>query len=148
GATTEVISQLIEPIETIAPVIEPPPLPPVISEPQPAIEEHPVHELNEINTIVQPTARIETAEPIRPLTPSVPTRIAAPSIRAMPPRPPKTHRHLHTADRPVAKKDVKPKAPEAETAVVDELPKTVNLVQALTVQELAEKMNVPLEEII
>ena len=98
--------------------------------------------------ITSPSVKSNVVEPIRPMTPSVPTRIAAPSIRAMPPRPPKTHRHLHTSDRPSGKKDDRTKPQEASESVSTELPKIIHLTQSVTVQELAEKMNVPLEEII
>jgi len=98
----------------------------------------------------QPGKKVNLTEPIRPLTPSVPIRIAAPSIRATPPRPPKTHRHLQSAEVK-AKKEEKQKhvAATAEAiAVTEQLPKFINLTSPLTVQDLADKMNVPPGEVI
>ncbi len=82
---------------------------------------------------------------VRPMQPSVPTpyRIAAPSIRATPPRPPKSHRHA-PADRHGAKKEEKLR-PAAATI---DVPKVITLTNSLTVQELAEKMSVSETEII
>lgn len=82
---------------------------------------------------------------VRPLSPSVPTpyRVAAPSIRATPPRPPKSHRHA-PADRHGAKKEEKLR-PAAATI---DVPKVITLTNSLTVQELAEKMTISETEII
>jgi translation initiation factor IF-2 len=80
---------------------------------------------------------------VRPMTPSVPVRIAAPSVRATPPRPPKSHRQT-PAERHSAKKDEKSRP----TAAPVEVPKIITLTTNLTVKELSEKMNAPVEEII
>jgi translation initiation factor IF-2 len=82
-------------------------------------------------------------QPVRPMTPSVPIRIAAPSIRATPPRPPKSHRQT-PSERHSQKKEERSK-PAATTI---EVPKLITLTQALTVKELADKMNVPDTEVI
>ncbi len=78
---------------------------------------------------------------VRPMSPSVPTRVAAPSMRATPPRPPKSHRPS-PSDRHAPKKEEK-KAP-----VVAELPKAIVITTNVTVQELAAKMGVPETEVI
>ncbi len=95
-------------------------------------------------------AKVTSSEPIRPLTPSVPIRIAAPSIRATPPRPPKTHRHTAGGDK--GKKDDRQKtasvASAGATIITEQLPKTISLTRPLTVNELSDKMNVPIGEII
>lgn len=81
---------------------------------------------------------------MRPMTPSIPTpiRIAAPSLRATPPRPPK-HRpgqgSHHTQKR---EEKMKP------AAVTVEIPKEIALTSSITVKELAEKMSVSETEII
>ncbi len=83
---------------------------------------------------------------VRPMQPSVPTpyRVAAPSIRATPPRPPKSHRHA-PADRHGAKKNEEKLRPAAATI---DVPKVITLTNSLTVQELAEKMTISETEII
>ncbi|PWU02676.1 MAG: translation initiation factor IF-2 [Candidatus Melainabacteria bacterium] len=86
---------------------------------------------------------VKFTPPIRPMTPSVPIRIAAPSVRATPPRPPKTHRQT-PAERHIQKKEEKVRP--AETSV--EVPKVITLTNALTITELAEKMGVSVEEVI
>ncbi len=57
---------------------------------------------------------------------------------------------MQTADRQTQKKEEKQKSQAAASAaaVLEELPKSVNLIQPMTVQELADKMNVPIEEVI
>ncbi len=75
--------------------------------------------------------------------PSVPVRVAAPSNRATPPRPPKSHRHAQP-ERHGAKKEEKSRP----TAATIEVPKIITLTQNLTVKELAEKMNVADTEVI
>lgn len=85
-----------------------------------------------------------TGQVVRPVQPSVPIRIAAPSIRATPPRAPKSHRvspperHLHS------KREEKSRP----AAVAIEVPKVVSITGALTVKELSERMNVSETEII
>lgn len=74
--------------------------------------------------------------------PSQPVRVAAPSIRATPPRPPKSHRQ-GGADRH-AKKEEKAKP----AAAILEVPKIITLTQPLTVKELAERMLVSETEVI
>jgi len=81
---------------------------------------------------------------VRPMTPSVPVRIAAPSPRATAPRPPKTHRHSPT-NRGDQKKDDRSRPTPIP---VIEAPKILTLTTSLTVQELAEKMNVSETEVI
>jgi|GEM_PF-338681 len=79
---------------------------------------------------------------VRPMSPSVPIRVAAPSMRATPPRPPKSHRQA-PADRHAPKKEEK-----ARPAAAPEVPKVIVLTTNLTVQELAAKMTVPETEVI
>lgn len=81
---------------------------------------------------------------MRPMSPSVPIRVAAPSMRATPPRPPKTHGR-HTATRH-QKKDETEKV--KQTAAAPEVPKVVTIGGSVTVQELADKMVVPVPEVI
>ncbi|CAN5476580.1 translation initiation factor IF-2 [soil metagenome] len=78
---------------------------------------------------------------VRPMSPSVPTRVAAPSMRATPPRPPKSHRPS-PSDRHAPKKE------EKKVPVVAELPKAIVITTNVTVQELAAKMGVPETEVI
>ena len=87
--------------------------------------------------------RSESAPAARQSAPSVPIRIAAPSIRATPPRPPKSHRHAPT-DRHV-QKDKGKSRPAAATI---EIPTAIVLTSSLTVKELSEKMMVSETEII
>ncbi|HMO22440.1 MAG TPA: translation initiation factor IF-2 N-terminal domain-containing protein, partial [Candidatus Melainabacteria bacterium] len=70
----------------------------------------------------------------KPMAPSVPIRVAAPSMRATPPRPPKSHRHSQV------KKEQKKEEEKQKEIIEQELPKEVVLVRNLTVQELAEAM--------
>ncbi len=78
----------------------------------------------------------------KPMAPSVPIRVAAPSMRATPPRPPKSHRHSQV------KKEQKKEEEKQKEIIEQELPKEVVLVRNLTVQELAEAMKLPVTEII
>ncbi|MBL8083072.1 MAG: translation initiation factor IF-2 [Candidatus Obscuribacter sp.] len=80
---------------------------------------------------------------VRPMSPSVPIRIAAPSMRATPPRPPKSHRQS-PSDRHGAKKEEKVRP----TAAVVEVPKSIVLTNSLTVQDLASRMGVAETEVI
>ena len=73
----------------------------------------------------------------------MPIRIAAPSIRATPPRPPKVHRQTPT-ERHLPKKEEKSRP----VAVAVEVPKVVTLTTALSVKELADKMNISESEVI
>src|SRR5579885_840638 len=82
-------------------------------------------------------------QPARPPQPSVPIRIAAPSIRATPPRPPKSHRSSPPERHMHSKKEEKRPA-----AVAVEVPKVVSITTPLTVMELSEKMCVSETEII
>jgi translation initiation factor IF-2 len=87
-----------------------------------------------------------SGQPVRPMTPSVPSvpiRIAAPSIRATPPRPPKSHRQT-PSERHSQKKEEKSRP----TATTIEVPKLITLTASLTVKELADKMNVQETEVI
>ena len=81
---------------------------------------------------------------VKPMAPSVPVRIAAPSVRATPPRPPKSHRPT-PSERHAAKKDDRSR-PAAVAPV--EVPRIITLTNSLTVKELAEKMNVADTEVI
>ena len=90
----------------------------------------------------QRTERAERTE--RPMAPSVPIRVAAPSMRATPPRPPKSHRHSQ-----VKKEQKKEEEKQKEIAAQElDVPKVVTLTRNLTVQELAEAMKLPVTEII
>ncbi|MBY0358413.1 MAG: translation initiation factor IF-2 [Candidatus Obscuribacterales bacterium] len=104
--------------------------PKVEAEPPAAPTKAPVEEPEERNTV-------------RPMTPSVPTRVAAPSFRATPPRAPKAHRST-PSDRHGQKREEKAK-PSAATL---EVPTILALSTDLTVLELAEKMAVSETEII
>ncbi len=114
--------------------------------------EPPVEEPKVETKPAEPAVEPDTEEPsedqrsfdrlTRPLSPSVPIRIAAPSIRATPPRPPKSHRQ--PSERHGQKKEEKSR-PAAATI---EIPKVLSLTGALTVKELAEKMAVSETEII
>lgn len=84
----------------------------------------------------------KSIQPMRPVTPSVPIRIAAPSLRATPPRPPK-HRPS-PSDRHGQKREEKSKP----TAATIEIPKEIALTGTLTVKDLAEKMQVVETEVI
>jgi translation initiation factor IF-2 len=85
----------------------------------------------------------QPGQAIKPMAPSVPIRIAAPSFRATPPRPPKSHRS-QTQERHAPKKEEKSRP----TATTVEAPKVVVLTGALTVQELAEKLSTSDTEVI
>jgi translation initiation factor IF-2 len=93
---------------------------------------------------VESFAPPHSGKPVRPMSPSVPIRIAAPSIRATPPRPPKAHRQA-PAERHIQKKEEKVRPP---AAVAVEVPKAIALTTTLTVTELANKMSVSETEII
>ncbi|MGD9679926.1 MAG: translation initiation factor IF-2 [Candidatus Obscuribacterales bacterium] len=81
---------------------------------------------------------------VRPMSPSVPIRVAAPSMRATPPRPPKP-RHSHGARH--HKKEGEEKVHKQAPGPVD-VPKIVALTTNVTVQELSEKMRLDATEII
>jgi translation initiation factor IF-2 len=85
-----------------------------------------------------------TGQSVKPAQPSVPIRIAAPSIRATPPRPPKSHRSSPPERHVHSKKEEKSRP----AAVTIEVPKVVSITGALTVKELSEKMSVSETEII
>jgi translation initiation factor IF-2 len=80
---------------------------------------------------------------MRPMTPSVPVRIAAPSTRATQPRPPK-HRPT-PSNRHSNQRDDKQ---QRSANVPVETPKIVTLTTNLAVNELATKMGVPETELI
>ncbi|CAN5422338.1 translation initiation factor IF-2 [soil metagenome] len=86
----------------------------------------------------------QVVKPMAPSVPSVPVRIAAPSVRATPPRPPKSHRPT-PSERHAQKKDDRSR-PAAVAPV--EVPRIITLTNSLTVKELAEKMNVADTEVI
>jgi translation initiation factor IF-2 len=79
-------------------------------------------------------------------TPSQPIRVGAPSFRATPPRPPKSHRSNQPQERhsnqPSKKED------KRQAAAVVEVPKEIAIAGPLTVKELSEKMAQPETEII
>lgn len=79
---------------------------------------------------------------VKPSAPSVPIRIAAPSFRATPPRPPKTHRP--PSERHGQKREEKSR-PAAATI---DVPRVITITGPLTVKELGEKMAVSETEII
>jgi translation initiation factor IF-2 len=85
----------------------------------------------------------QAVRPMQPSVPSVPIRIAAPSVRATPPRPPKSHR-VTPSERHSQRKEEKSRP----STVTIEVPRIITLTTAMTVKELAEKMSVPVEEII
>lgn len=80
-----------------------------------------------------------------PSAPGQPIRIAAPSFRATPPRPPKSHRQHGPQER---HQQAQPKKEAKQAAAVVEVPKVVAIVGPLTVKELADKMGQPETEII
>ncbi|MBX9880148.1 MAG: translation initiation factor IF-2 [Candidatus Obscuribacterales bacterium] len=130
-------------------LILPPPAPPVVAAPEaPAIEEQKSEGGKKDGKKDKKHHRDDDDEDEKnsPLvvkaTPSQPVRVAAPSIRATPPRPPKSHRQ-GGADRH-AKKEEKSKP----AAAILEVPKIITLTQPLTVKELAERMLVPETEVI
>jgi translation initiation factor IF-2 len=82
--------------------------------------------------------------PTRPVAPAQPIRIAAPSFRATPPRPPKSHRQ-QPQERHLQQTKKEEKRP---AAAVVEVPKVIAITGPLTVKELAEKMAQPETEII
>ncbi len=150
-------------------IVEPPLEHKVVAIPiEPAQEQIPIHakeiqEEKSAKPVIENPPAIETEKPhveetereeidtlsihghaMRPMSPSVPVRVAAPSMRATPPRPPKSHRQT-PAERHIQKKEEKARPVAAVTV---EVPKIVALTANLTVQELAEKMNISETEII
>ncbi len=83
-----------------------------------------------------------------PSVPTQPTRIAAPSNRATPPRPPKSHRHTPTRHQKNSGSSNRDEDKSKPAAASVELPKVVRLTTMLTVQELADRMNLPATEVI
>jgi translation initiation factor IF-2 len=81
------------------------------------------------------------------MSPSVPIRIAAPSIRATPPRPPKSHRNATPQERHGQQHNKKEEKSRPAAATI-EVPKVITLTDAMTVKELSEKMMVSETEII
>jgi translation initiation factor IF-2 len=86
------------------------------------------------------------SQSMRPNAPSVPIRVAAPSVRATPPRPPKQHRSSAPTERHLHQQKKDDKARQAAATI--EKPKIVVLNQALSVKDLADKMAVSETEII
>ncbi|MBY0552295.1 MAG: translation initiation factor IF-2 [Candidatus Obscuribacterales bacterium] len=112
-------------------------------EPGKSFEEPKLEEKDEPN---EPRAK-PNSQGVRPMTPSVPVRVAAPSFRATPPRPPKhrqgpSDRHKNQRGGGSSSDDRKQAAGAAE------VPKVVALTGPLTVKELSERMTVAVEEII
>ncbi len=106
----------------------------------PTAEELPDKNANETINFAPPPP----GQPIKMVSPAVPVRVAAPSIRATPPRPPKSHRQS-PSERHAQKKEEKTKPTAAVTV---ELPKVVVLNGPLTVNELSVAMGAPIEELI
>lgn len=79
---------------------------------------------------------------LRPMQPSVPTRVAAPSFRPTPSRPQKPHRQS-PSERHGQKRDEK-----KQSAATIEVPKVIALSNPLSVKELSEVMSVSETEII
>lgn len=73
----------------------------------------------------------------------VPIRVAAPSMRATPPRPPKSHRQSHSSNKP--KREDEREKPESPSS---DVPKFVTLTGNVTVQELAERMSIQPADVI
>jgi translation initiation factor IF-2 len=117
-----------------APLVSPvsPPAPPAPPVSRPADAEH------SKNIITEPEPKISAA-------PSVPIRVAAPSIRATPPRPPRSHRQATPPERHIQQRK---EEKSVAAAVAVEVPRIVVLSGALTVTDLAQRMNVPETEII
>ncbi len=121
-----------------------------VAEPPTATEEPPLENFEPPSEIVSPE---EPQAPTilrgglsgqgRPMSPSQPIRIAAPSFRATPPRPPKQHR-TSPSERHGQKKEEKSR-PAAATI---EVPKIIALTGSLTVKELSERMATSETEII
>ncbi len=110
----------------------------------PKVEEPPKEEKVKPAENFSPDAFKELVQrPSVPSVPSQPVRVAAPSNRATPPRPPKS-RHGSQERQQQQKKEEKSR-PAAATI---EVPKVITLTQNLTVKELAEKMNVADTEVI
>ncbi len=105
------------------------------------------HEERNSPNAEQPSEKLGSSgsgQAVRPMTPSVPIRVGAPSMRATPPRPPKSHRPSSTTRH--GQRDRETSRPAA--AAVVEVPKVIALTTGLTVQDLAAKMQVKESEII
>ena len=142
AATTQTMEPSAAAVEEVVAVETP-----VVAEPEPIA---PIETLPEPEIKVEVKPEPEEEEPapahgvaIRPMTPSVPVRVAAPSVRATPPRPPKTHRQS-PSDRHQKKDDRSRPTP----VPVIEAPKILTLTGPLTVKDLSEKMNVSETEVI
>ncbi len=72
----------------------------------------------------------------------VPIRVAAPSMRATPPRPPKSHRQSQSNKPKREDEREKPESPASD------VPKFVTLTGNVTVQELAERMSIQPADVI
>lgn len=142
----------LEPEEVEEPVVEKASEPPPAIEPPEALVENPPLAEEEVESFEDKKEKLvedeeEPDEPkskqgVRPMTPSVPVRVAAPSFRATPPRPPK-HRQS-PSDRHNQKRGEERKP----TPGPAEVQKVVALTGPLTVKELSERMTVAVEEII
>lgn len=121
--------------------VEPEPAPPVAPQAA-AVEEESVETTKDEQG--KDTKGSKKLQAMRPMSPSIPTpsRIAAPSLRATPPRPPK---HRPAGGQRHAEKREEKSKPVAATI---EIPKEIALTQAITVKELAEKMQVGESEVI
>jgi translation initiation factor IF-2 len=83
--------------------------------------------------------------PMSPSGPAQPIRIAAPSFRATPPRPPKSHNRQPTERH---QSNQQKREDKRQAAAVVEVPKILSIKGAMTVKELAEKMAQPETEVI
>jgi translation initiation factor IF-2 len=99
--------------------------------------------VNEKENPLIPPPPPSRGQAIKPMTPSVPIRVAAPSTKATQPRPPKSHRQT-PSERHQARKEEKTRP----STVAVEVPKVVTLTTSMAVSELATKMGVPDTEII
>ncbi len=121
--------------------VEPEPVPPA-APPAAVVEEKSVETKKDEQD--KDTKGSKKLQAMRPMSPSIPTpsRIAAPSLRATPPRPPK---HRPAGGQRHAEKREEKSKPVAATI---EIPKEIALTNAITVKELADKMQVGESEII
>ncbi len=131
-----------EVFEAVQPLVPPIAAPPASKE-EKTISFEPESVEEDFSPEDKPEELAARGQVVRPVTPSVPIRIAAPSTRATQPRPPKSHRPA-PSERHIVRKEEKTRP----ATVTVEIPKIVALTTALSVNELADKMAVPETEII
>lgn len=85
---------------------------------------------------------------LRPMSPSVPIRVAAPSFRPGPPGRQKGHRPAGPQERQQQQQQQKKHDDKSKAAAVAEVPTKVLITATLTVKELAEKMSIAETELI